>query len=173
MEKGNLINAEIVLTTRRNGIKRISLEELVKTFMPDEYQANISSVTLRIKDEKGRMLHAGADLNEPEYPGILLDAEDSLGEKFCLAQAELPNPDSPKHAAARLYAGNLDYEYDRPIAKVMHEMDLDPEKTKQNKQEAEKDLPWSMLHKIVYVDRDMAQYRPWCEDSGMPEHVED
>lgn len=142
-----------------------STEQLLKKLGAD--LAGIDPMELGIfVDKNGESLQASVQPKEQDYPGITVDGFDADGEQVYLANAELPNETYPQSIAARLYAGYAAYEFDGPIAIVTHGI-RDAEQTKQRAAEQKQ------FTKIVYVDPESAQHRPWKEIPSMPEHVED
>lgn len=124
-------------------------------------------------EKNGQMLYASTMPNEEEYPGIMVDGkvryevgDVTSGDLFWLGNFELPNPTYPHDMTARLYAGSASYEHDGPIALVKHQCDdMETNMKRANDNKA--------YHKIVYIDTEIAQDRPWAEAEPMPEHVED
>lgn len=147
------------------------LKELMEILLPSYKLDDIQEIQLEIEEKDCGVLRAEIDSKEKDYPGIYLTATDKNGRQFELAQAELPNTENPDKAVARLYAGDLDYEYDGPIAMVKHEMNLDSAELERRKEAAKHAVVGH--HKIVYVDTDTAQYRVWRETGAAPEHAED
>ena len=152
--------AAIALTVRTHDHAEhsISLETLLNTLGIDKDSADC--VILEITQD-GNDLTASAPVHEAEYPGIALDAHDNHNRVIYLANAELPNDDYPDTSVARLYAGYAQFETDAPIAAVFTPMrgSVLPEY---------KPAPT----KLVYVDTELAQYRPWDHDAH-PEHLEE
>lgn len=148
----------------------LPLDVLLKAIGKDKHKAQ--SVALNItKDDV--TLTAMTYPGENEYVGIDVDAHTKKDDMlYYLGNFELPAPDYENSIAARLYAGNSQFETDSPIALVRHDV-KDKEKTEENikKYENNTDGP----HKIVYVDTDLAQYRNWTgtNEDELPEHVED
>lgn len=123
--------------------------------------------------ERGNMqLFAAIDVREAEYPGITVDAFTPEARNIWLGRFELPCETYPTRIAARLYAGCERYETDEPIALVTHEVTDDARviyRAGRLKNSGDH------LHKIVYVDRDIAEPRHWsgCHEDDLPEHLED
>lgn len=147
------------------------IKELMEILLPNYKPDDVREIRLEIEEKDCGVLRAEIDNKEKDYPGIYLTATDKNGRQFELAQAELPNEDNPDKAVARLYAGDLDYEYDGPIAMVKHKMNLDSAELERRKEAAKHAVIGH--HKIVYVDTDTAQYRVWRETGAAPEHAED
>ncbi len=147
----------------REGVYNISAEELGKLLGLRKREAiNAVKVTL---SQGNKSLFAIAEPDE-EYPAITVDGE-ADEKKFFLANIELPNPMYPNDFTSRLYAGCANYETDGPIAIVKSRIDG-------KKPSGKAYVDGDILTKIVYVDTDEAQYRPWKGDlTQLPEHVED
>lgn len=123
--------------------------------------------------ERGNMrLFANIDVREAEYPGITVDAFTPEARNIWLGRFELPCETYPTRIAARLYAGCERYETDEPIALVTHEVTDD---ARVIYRAGRLKNPSDHLHKIVYVDQDIAEARPWsgCHEDDLPEHLED
>lgn len=135
----------------------IAVQDLLDKFWFSDYDVQSVGISVR----RGSMeLKATACPNEKEYPGISLDGTNN-GTNLWIANAELPNKDDTDNIRARLYAGYEGSEFDGPIALVRHNVKTVPKPAKKPPT------------KIVYIDTDAAQYRPWRENKPMPEHAED
>lgn len=145
--------------------RRFTLQDIIKALgLPSVPEEIILSC-----EQHGNCLTASVEPKEAEYPGITVDATDSSGRQMYLANAELPNECFPDSITTRLYAGDSEFENDGPIAitktKLMTDDDLSVR--------AEQTKGGRALTKIVYVNTETAQYRPWMENRDMPEHAED
>lgn len=148
----------------------LSLEQLLKAIGKDKYKANAVALNVTRDDIT---LTAMAYPGENEYVGIDVDAHSEKDDMlYYLGNFELPSPTYENSIAARLYAGNSQFETDSPIALVRHDV-KDKEKTEENIKKYE-NSPFG-LHKIVYVDTELAQYRIWkgAGEKDLPEHMED
>ncbi len=157
-EKKQPANITITVRTHDHMEHRISLDTLLDIMKISKDDTDC--VILKISQD-GNDLAASAPVHEAEYPGVALDAHDAHGRTIYLANAELPNDDYPGTSVARLYAGYAEIETDAPIAAVFTPMrgtvlpEYRPAPTK-----------------LVYVDTELAQYRPW-DHRAHPEHLEE
>lgn len=148
----------------------VPLDYLLKAIGKEKYKAQ--SVALNVTRDDvtlTAMVYPG----ENEYVGLDVDAYSEKDDMlYYLGNFELPSPTYENSIAARLYAGNSQFETDSPVALVRHDV-KNKTKTEENirKYENSHDGP----HKIVYVDTDLAQYRNWTgtNEDELPEHVED
>lgn len=148
----------------------LPLDVLLEAIGKDKCKAQ--SVALNVTRDDVT-LTAIAYPGENEYVGIDVDAHSKKDDMlYYLGNFELPSPTYENSIAARLYAGNSQFETDSPIALVRHDV-KDKEKTEENIRKYE-NSPFG-LHKIVYVDTELAQYRTWngAGEKDLPEHVED
>lgn len=142
-------------------------EEEIQIDLPslDIHELGITEAGILIEKD-GVVLKAYAFPYEEDYPGIYIDGI-SGNHQFCLANVELPNESYPQDFAARLYAGCEEYECDSPIALVKSNC-------QGQRPNGDSFSEGENLTKIVYVDTDFAQFRPWREDGRPePEHAED
>lgn len=123
--------------------------------------------------ERGQMtMSAAVEPKEADYPGITVDAYTPQAGDIYLGNFELPCETYPTRIAARLYAGCHLYETDEPIAAVTHEITDDARVLYRAGKHRD---PRERMHKLVYVDHDLADSRSWTQagEDCMPEHRED
>lgn len=131
---------------------------------PDEIQLSMRRGDVR--------MDAKLQPKESEYPGITVDAYTSQSGDIYLGNFEFPSEDYPTRISARLYAGCHKYETDEPIAIATHEISDDARVIYRSSKHGD---PRKHMHKLVYIDRKLAEPRTWCAagEDDMPEHVED
>ncbi len=143
----------------------VSLPDLLKALGQNKA---VSTIGLSVTQNQ-QSLVATLSPDESDYPSITIDGVDKQNNPVYLTTVELPNADNPDAMTARLYAGVAEYETDEPIAFVRHKVD-DPEFIQNHTRRKAAGEP---VTKIVYVDTDAAQYRPWKGSENLPEHTED